>query len=91
MGTLADLQSPVCPMTHHTHETKIEPRWRRSGSRPGAERRHDMTGLDVLVVVGTGLLIASLAAGVVRTIGEFSVRNFGEPQFAIAWRKVASA
>ena len=39
LGTLADLQSPVCPMTHHTHETKIEPSCRRSGSRPGAERR----------------------------------------------------
>ena len=39
MGTLADLQSPVCPMTHHTHEAKIGPRCRRSGSRPGAERR----------------------------------------------------
>ena len=90
MGTLADLQSPVCPMTHHTHETKIEPRCRRSGS-PGAERRRDMTGLDVLVVVGTGMLMASLAAGVVRTVGEFSVRHFGEPRLARQWRRVASA
>ena len=50
-----------------------------------------MTGLDVLVVVGTGLLIASLAAGAARAIGEFSVRRFGEPRLAMQWRKVGSA
>ena len=50
-----------------------------------------MTGLDVLVMVGTGVLIASLAAGVARAIGEFSVRHFGEPRFAMQWRKVGSA
>ncbi len=49
-----------------------------------------MTGLDVLVVVGTAVLIASLAAGAARAIGEFSVRHFGEPRFAMQWRKVAS-
>ena len=50
-----------------------------------------MTGLDVLVVVGTAVLIASLAAGAARTIGEFSVRHFGEPRLAMRWRKLASA
>ncbi len=50
-----------------------------------------MTGLDVLVVVGTAVLIASLAAGAARTIGEFSVRRFGEPRLAMRWRKLASA
>ena len=49
-----------------------------------------MTVLDVLVVVGTGALIASLAAGVVGTIGQFFVRRFGEPRFAMQWPKVAS-
>ena len=50
-----------------------------------------MTGLDVLVVVGTGVLIASLAAGAARAIGDFSVRHFGEPRLVMQWRRVASA
>ena len=50
-----------------------------------------MTGLDVLVVVGTGVLTVSLAAGVVGTIGEFLVRRFGEPRLVMQWRNVASA
>ena len=44
-----------------------------------------------LVVVGTGMLIAGLAAGAARAIGDFSVRHFGEPRLVMQWRKVASA
>ena len=50
-----------------------------------------MTGLDVLVVVGTGVLIAGLAAGVVGTIGGVLVRRFGEPRLVLRWLNVASA
>ena len=49
-----------------------------------------MTGLDVLVVAGTGVLIASLAAGVARSreffvgrFGDFSVRVGSGPKAAL--------
>ena len=43
-----------------------------------------MTGLDVLVVAGTGVLVASLAAGAARSFGEFFVGRFGDLSVRVA-------